>query len=48
MQRAGVYILGLLFSGGTVLAAGSVLSSLNICPNIDLSCRPTRGASRCK
>jgi hypothetical protein len=28
MQRAGAYILGLLFSGGTVLAAGSVLSSL--------------------
>jgi hypothetical protein len=28
MQRVAAYLLGLLFSGGTVLAAGSALSSL--------------------
>ncbi len=28
MHRVGAYILGLLFSGGTILAAGSVLGSL--------------------
>jgi hypothetical protein len=44
--RVGAYLLGLLFSGGTVLAAGSVLSSVKRSMNRPAPVRSVKAAGK--